>query len=256
MTSLSYTKFNLDSYRHMLLTALESGYVFKSFDTMNEQGDDRVCLLRHDIDVDMGAALKMAQLESDLGIRSTYFLMNRSPVYNLMSRANQRYAQEIMKLGHFIGLHYDQGFLPGEHMAESKWIDWEVEHLERLLDVNIPVISFHQPSSIVLEGKVDTGKRYNTYTHPKTAGFHYISDSNRVWAKEHPAQVFKNVLYPKLQLLIHPLWWVYGQHDTTEKVWDHAILENLGYMQEQLTTTERAFGGQRKFSIDFDREKS
>lgn len=246
--SNGHPAFNLDTYKEMLRAALAAGYIFEPFEVVSGQSKETSCLLRHDIDVDLGAALRMAQIEHELGIKSTYFLMTRSPVYNLMSRSGNSFAREIIKLGHHIGLHYDQGYYPGEHMPEASWITWESELLERLLNVEVKVVSFHQPSPTVLEGKVDTGSRLNTYTHPRKSGFHYISDSNRVWAKEHPTTVFEQKLYPKLQLLIHPMWWVYGQYDTTEGVWDHAILQNISYMQDQVFNTERAYGPLRVFS--------
>jgi len=52
-------------------------------------------LLRHDVDVDVGAALEMAKVEKSLGVSSTYFLMLRPPVYNLMSRHNHQAVKKI-----------------------------------------------------------------------------------------------------------------------------------------------------------------
>ena len=36
--------------------------------------------------------------------------MWRSPIYNLMGRESQKFVEEIINLGHSLGLHYDQGF--------------------------------------------------------------------------------------------------------------------------------------------------
>lgn len=72
-------KFNLHSYRNMLASALETGYEFISFvnaKSLNVEAsvvNSGTCVLRHDIDVNVNFALKMAKLEYDLGIRSTYF---------------------------------------------------------------------------------------------------------------------------------------------------------------------------------------
>ena len=44
------------------------------------------------------------------GIQSTYFIMLRSPVYNLFSRENSEYLKKIIGFGHHIGLHYDDAY--------------------------------------------------------------------------------------------------------------------------------------------------
>ena len=91
-------KYSLDKYSMILKTCLEFGWSFRNFSELksNEGG---IILLRHDVDNDVQAARKMAFLENKLGIRSTYFLMTRSPIYNLFSRHNQDAVEEILKLG-------------------------------------------------------------------------------------------------------------------------------------------------------------
>ncbi|MDG1142484.1 MAG: hypothetical protein P8N24_04590, partial [Hellea sp.] len=112
----SLFNFNLHSYRNMLTSALDKGYEFISFvkaKSLTKESpnlNSGTCILRHDIDVNVNFALKMAQLEYDLGIRSTYFLMFRSPFYNLSSRYSQDCVEKIIDLGHEISLHYDLGY--------------------------------------------------------------------------------------------------------------------------------------------------
>ncbi len=103
-------EFSKTGYQTLLETALDAGYRFIPFDNTLHSKQGKCCLLRHDVDVDLGAALEIAKVESVLGIRSTFFLMLRSPLYNLMGRTNSRIVQEIIQLGHWIGLHYDGGF--------------------------------------------------------------------------------------------------------------------------------------------------
>ena len=95
----------------MLTSALDVGYEFISFEkakglmATSPNHNSGTCILRHDIDVNVNFALKMAQLEFDLGIRSTYFFMFRSPFYNLSSRYSQDCVEKIIDLGHEIALH-------------------------------------------------------------------------------------------------------------------------------------------------------
>lgn len=242
-------EFSKKSYINILRQAQESGYIFCPFDSdLLRNSDGRLCLLRHDIDVDIGAAMEMAKIEQGIGVRSTYFFMLRSPVYNLLSRVNHDMVKKILDMGHWIGLHYDNGYNPGHERSEVSWIDFEAEFIERLFDRNITAVSFHQPAADVLSGQVRTGNRMNTYTDATGFGFHYLSDSNRIF-RESPFDVFKNKNYERLQLLIHPMWWVHENCSATEDVWDQAIVSNFIRAQHQILETERAYGAQREFKI-------
>lgn len=272
------SSFNLKSYEQLLAHAKGSGYRFISFadasigsqNVSKDSGGGGRILLRHDVDVDLAAASEMARLESSLGIQSTFFLMWRSACYNLMSRSNQFFAEAILAMGHSIGLHYDQGFdvlhkLGPEETAES--VNQQANWLEKLLGCKVNAVSFHQPSAALLQEGIDCQTRINTYDKVKLRDFRYISDSNRVfqlWTNKEfardPNEVesteksYSTVLadcFPEdIQLLIHPMWWVYEDGDT-EAVWERAILSNLNKMQNQLIETERAYGARRiiNFSI-------
>lgn len=79
-------------------------------------------------------------------------------------------------------------------------------------------------------------------------GWVYTSDSNRTW-KEHTAlSVFSVNNYEKIQILIHPIWWMYDD-DLIEDAWDRAIVDNFYIMQQQFLDTEGAYGEAREFTI-------
>jgi hypothetical protein len=265
------SQFNLKNYKHLLLHAKNAGYNFIFFDQIsNHTHQDHFgisqnglsnqsanLLLRHDIDGDLYAASQMAKEEAEIGIHSTYFLMWRSPCYNLMSRSNHQFVELILEMGHQIGLHYDQGFdalrtstFDETSLMVKKQADW----MEDLFSTKISSVSFHQPSSSLLQEGVDCGKRINTYDRLKLANYNYISDSNRVFpiwqnsSKEsEKSSSIKALadLFPKnVQLLIHPMWWVYD-NETTEEVWDSVIYCNIKHTLRQLTETEGAYGPQR-----------
>jgi len=269
--------FNLNTYAAMLRRAMELRYRFIGFEELeippshqsvarefhSDKSSHGRILLRHDVDGDLAAALKMASREAELGVLATYFLMFRSPCYNLMSRAGHTFAAELVSLGHQIGLHYDQGFdairgLPLKHTEAA--IAREAEWLEQLLGVSVAAVSFHQPSSALLQSGVDCGNRINTYNQSLLAEFQYFSDSNRVFPLFDAVEAAPNAIdfdffdalavhYPKnIQLLIHPMWWVY-EETSTEDVWDSVLLSNLHQAQNQMLATERAYGARRTFAI-------
>jgi len=254
---VSLNLFNLHNYSTMLNGARELDYSFICFDQVNGNHDNKKkkCLLRHDVDSDVSAALKIANIEYHLGIKSTFFLMTRSPFYNIFSRHNHRFIQEIISLGHSIGLHYDQGFDLNDGRPVSELINLEVTFLEKMFNCKISAVSFHQPSSIFLIDGVDTGDLVNTYDKDKLRNFKYISDSNRKFSPfidlESEAKVksvFSNFSSCSVQMLIHPMWWVYTDI-TTSAVWDKIIINNYNQSQAQIIETELAFGPSRKITI-------
>jgi hypothetical protein len=232
----------------MLELALEAGYDFRAFEHRHLAGH-RICLMRHDVDIDVGAAAEMADLEHQLGVRATYFLMLRSPVYNVHSRANHRFVQRILELGHALGLHYDQGFEPGGRPL-SEQVAFEAEVLERMFDTPIRAVSFHQPGPAVLEGTIDIRPLINTYDREDMDGYAYVSDSNMTWRDRPAHDLFEGAVFPRLHLLIHPLWWVADEPGaTTHDAFERALLANWNRAQEQMLATERAYGPARRFQI-------
>lgn len=267
--------FNLHNYTELLRRALDVGYRYIAFNqlavsksAMDRHGDDVFgsegegrCLLRHDVDVDLAAAVVMARAEAAMQISSTYFLMWRSPCYNLMSRSGQKYAEEILELGHHVGLHYDQGFdalrqfLP---KTTTEQIHQQAHWLEILLNCRVTAVSFHQPSSVILQAGVDCGERLNTYDRNFLRDFHYVSDSNRVFSLWTSTEINSSIdvhtfalahRWPQnIQLLIHPLWWVYDD-TSTDDVWNRALQSNFEQTQQQLLETEKAYGPKREFRM-------
>ena len=72
--------FDMEHYRELLEAAKAGGYEWASFDRHPRGGD---LYLRHDVDLSLEAALEMARLEHEHGVRATYLLMRESAFYNL-----------------------------------------------------------------------------------------------------------------------------------------------------------------------------
>ena len=94
---MEHSPFTLEQYRWVLHTGMESGYDFISFSALEDhrETEQPICLLRHDCDNDLTAAAEIARIEEDLGVRSTYFLMLRTPLYNLMSAPNAELSRAV-----------------------------------------------------------------------------------------------------------------------------------------------------------------
>ena len=94
--------FDLDHYRELIEAAKAGGYRFAFFDVPPEAG---TVILRHDVDLSLDAALRMAELEAEAGAAATYFLMTRSEFYNLDAPSGAAAIERLRELGHRVGLH-------------------------------------------------------------------------------------------------------------------------------------------------------
>ena len=94
--------FTLSVYQQLLTAFHEAGYSILSFGDYIADSSNVPCLiLRHDVDEKAFNALKMARIEHTLGIRSTFF-------FRMVKQSNvPEVIQEIVKLGHEIGYHYE-----------------------------------------------------------------------------------------------------------------------------------------------------
>lgn len=200
--------FSFDHYEFILRTAQESGYRFTPYSAL-EAASTPTCVLRHDIDYTPERAIHFGEIENRLGIRSYYFVLINSAIYNLRENRHYRVFQELKKMGHEIGLHFDLSWNPDiawEKVVEQ--CDREKQILQTLLDIEpCSILSFHNPhkfKDLVLNRAVEGmehayEKRYFTDTK-------YLSDSQG-WYEGCVCQVFAEKRYPKLQLLTHPYIW-------------------------------------------------
>ena len=203
-THSTEVRFVHDWYREFLDSLLDADRRFRGFDEPIEDGD---VLLRHDVDLSIEDAREMARIESDLGVKSTFFLLVSSPLYNPLERETRRTIREIYSLGHDIGLHFStHAYWPdGEEPSESR-LRSHVEKERRVLDAVVPelsdTISFHIPPDWVL------GRRFEGISSAYEPDFFtqvdYCSDSRQRWRDDPP---FADEIPERLQLLTHPGLW-------------------------------------------------
>jgi hypothetical protein len=234
--------FTYAHYRFILASALDSGYRFAGFHDLPglRAGSEPVCVLRHDCDNDLLAAVRLARIEADAGVRSTYFVMLRSAQYNLLAPSNRALVREMLSLGHRIGLHFDERAyaepapdrIPGLVDRERQWLSDE-------LGGPIDAVSFHQPSAHVLENRIAL-HCLNTYDRRDMAGFHYVSDSNLNFREGCPGALFRSKAHPKIHLLLHPEWWTDATLSLRDK-WHAMLADNFELMQQSLLEREATY---------------
>ena len=190
------------------------------------------CILRHDVDRNPENALKMARIEHDMGICSTYYFRTKRHVFK------SGIIRKIKRLGHEIGYHYES------------WADYKGDPEKSLFDFeqNLKRLRCHVPvNTIAMHGRPLTGfdnrdlwknehrenllnKHFNikgeVYLHIDYSNIAYISDTGRNWTctdsniqdrvvsnismhlsdKESLLKYLRNP-HPKMILLTHPERW-------------------------------------------------
>ena len=192
-------EFSLGHYRELLAAARTGGYRFAFFEGEPQDGD---LLLRHDVDLSLDAALRLAELEADAGAPATYFLMTESVFYNLASEEGEQALARLRELGHRVGLH-------------------AVYPHARLDERFEPVVAWHNPDSDYMTAPVEGA--LNVMSEPWFTPATYRSDSNQHWRSGCPHDELGAGAFPWLQLLTHPEIWAYPGGTMRETM--HAMLD-------------------------------
>ncbi|MGG7214944.1 hypothetical protein ACQPUY_15250 [Clostridium nigeriense] len=197
--------FSFEHYRNILELIRENGYNSTFYD---ENVEGKQIIIRHDVDLDLDAALEISKIESELGMKAVYFIWIGSPFYNIFENRYKNIIKEIIDGGHEIGLHYDET----SHKCNSKeeliaYIDKESKILKTYFDIDIKTVSFHRPSSYILDSDLNCGKYINTYSNKFFKDFLYLSDSRGQWRNGCICSKLNKDSAEKIQFLTHPIWW-------------------------------------------------
>ena len=63
--------------------------------------------MRHDIDVSLKSAVRLAEIESRVGVHATYMVSPNSPLYRIADDVGRSALGRLCELGHEIALHFD-----------------------------------------------------------------------------------------------------------------------------------------------------
>lgn len=176
---------------------------------LREPSDKPHAIPRHDADVCVEAALRLAQLEAKLGLRSTYMLLIRSPFYDSRSARFREIVRELIALGHEVGLHFDiEDYpTPREWSTElvEQYIGEAADFLSAVAGEPVRSFSYHRPVPQFLRGRTYVGGLVNAYATEFMEW--YLSDSMGNWREGEPLKQLLNPRARILQILTHPIWW-------------------------------------------------
>jgi len=220
--------FTKKDYLHLINEIVKIGLPIQPLGECYRTDHMNVVSIRHDVDDNLPASVKMAELEESLSIVSTYFILNTAPYwgnlgglkhitryheigwhnnavaasrstnYNLAHciseplKTLRRFAPVVGTASHGDQICHDMGFL-------NYYAFKECEPHKDFPNMLNERYSLHQ-----------FGLLYEAY---HTGHTHYISDSGDVWQQDNAA-VIADVkakkaegIPVKLQVLVHPQWW-------------------------------------------------
>ena len=178
-------------------------------------------LLRHDVEFSPKRALEIAKIENSENISSSFLFQVRSNAYNVLSTINRKIINEIISLGHKVGLHFYIS-----HLEENNWESLKMELIKQAEILNFAInkeidrFSYHRPPRWVLENREDYinnlinmyGRSYFELSDsPKH--IKYLADSKHFFPYGNPIE---NYDFKKIQILLHPDEWSNNGYQTKE----------------------------------------
>lgn len=211
-------EFTYNAYRKLLDKLKNHGYQVAGY--KNWQETKRCVILRHDIDSDIDKAARLAALERDGGVASTYFVLLTSDIYNVFSKKSGDGLKRIIAEGHTIGLHFDEVRYPeilGDVEAIKEKVLEEADLLSKAVGSKVDTVSMHRPSKLVLEADMEIPGMTNSYGQTYFKEFKYLSDSRRRW-REPVEEIIESEEYERLHILTHAFWYEEKERDIHETV--------------------------------------
>lgn len=202
--------FSLKHYKKILQIGLDHGYRFISFDDLtNYSNDQKICIVRHDVDYMPEWSPHFGEIEKDLGISATYFFQVCARPYNLRETKNYQAAHELIKMGHTIGLHFDLTWKEGMEWEEVVlYCERDKSVFKAITDLEpCNIISFHNPHrfvDLILNQEIPNLR--HVYEKAFFSSIKYISDSQG-WYEGCMCKLFASKKYNQFQFLTHPYIW-------------------------------------------------
>jgi hypothetical protein len=182
MRGIEKMDFTLSRYKDLCLALLDSGYTpltVYSYLEGQKKKNNKLVVLRHDIDRRPGNALRMAELEHELGIQSTYY-------FRVPYTFKPEIIRKIHDFGHEVGYHYEVlSKANGDYEKAVELFEQELREFRKIVDVK--TICMHG-SPLSRYDNRDLWKRYDfkefgivgeAYLSLKNVS--YFSDTGRSW---------------------------------------------------------------------------
>lgn len=219
-----FLEFTETGFRTLLRSLRTAGYKFVRY---GDDTSERHVIWRHDVDMSMHRAARLAEIEAEEGVISTWFVNPHSALYNLLEPEIDGLTKRILAAGHEIGLHFDAGAY-----AVSNWtradlesaVERERDLLDKIIGREVRSMSWHNPemSNLLTFEEEILGGLCNAYCGRLRRDYVYCSDSNGYWRFKPMSEVIA-MGHPRLHLLTHPDWWTPEPMAPSDRV-DRALI--------------------------------
>jgi hypothetical protein len=206
------TKFSLDGYVDLLEALMARGYETVPFAHADPAA--RHLVVRHDVDMSLELAVALAEVESKMGVISSFFVLVRTEMYNPASLRGRAALQRLRALGREVGLHFDAAGLAETPEVFDAEAAKDCAFLESLLGDAIGMVSFHRPARSVQGYAPPIAGRLHAYMPRFFHEMGYCSDSAGSFRFGHPLDHAAIAAGRALQLVTHPIWWVASSHES------------------------------------------
>ena len=203
-----FDDFTLDNYRRLILLAKDKGFHFILHkDVFVPERKD--IIWRHDVEFEPDIALKMAAIESEEGVKATYFFQLHSPFYNVLDPHYREVFHNINNMGHLVGLHFDSAYwgITSEDQLNA-YIKLDRDYLEKNMGVKIDTFSFHNTTPFTHSCLAyQYGGLINVYASFFKEHYNYCGDSLGYWRFDRLEDVLNDESVTHLQVLTHDANW-------------------------------------------------
>lgn len=203
-----FDDFTLANYKRLLQLAKDKGFDFILH--KNAYVAERKDIIwRHDVEFEPDIALKMAEIEHEIGAIATYFFQLHSHYYNLFDGHYSKVFHQIHALGHHVGLHFDCRYWNIDDEKQlDEYISLDKAYLEKNLDIQIDTFSFHNTTPFTQSCLAYTyGGLVNVYSSYFKDHYNYCGDSLGYWRFDRLENVLNDEKVQHLQVLTHDANW-------------------------------------------------
>ena len=224
-------EFGITNYRSLVKTAVVKFRQVR-FDSKDVS---KSVIWRHDCDFSLDQAVKIARIDEEEQMASTFFVNIHANTYNAMSVSGQNRVRELTDLNREIGIHLDS-FFYGGIQSPNQLIDileQEQKLYTKFFGVEPRAFSFHNPTDDETQFQDDTyAGLVNCYSKKFRNEWRYVSDSNGHWRHKSISEVLDEESNVPLQVLTHAEWWSEKSLQPRERLTATLLLSTFQLLKE------------------------
>jgi len=177
---------------------------FKTLPVKEYKEYEHGLIMRHDVDFSIDMAYEFSRKELENGIKSTFYILVTSDMYNPFSGESRKKIDQLLSDGFEIGLHFDPlAFGQKTDNELLGFMNAEIDMLEQSFGFKVKSYSMHNPSlsGIYLENP----ELINAYDQKIFSPDNYISDSCYSYRGKDLETFLEKSNESLVQFLTHPI---------------------------------------------------